>query len=557
MFLHGKRAKAAMLAGIPLLALPLLADAGSSRDRSHRGDSQGSFSQSAFSQEDIVQGEIARKEGDQITLRTRDGERITFRINSETRQFCPEEGLSSQTSQSAQRTGLRSDSSSQGSGQSTQSLSGMGSSSGMSTSSGTGSSSGSSMSGQSSPMTSGSQSGTQQEQQKAGLIFGDCQFEEGDMIKVKLDQSGNASFVRSWGSDSENFFRAGRSGEQYFVLPAGQLGGLDITDKEAGHTVKSSDGEKIGKIQRIMTNSRGDVSYVIIKKEDGQLISLPWQAVEGAGDNTFKVNVSKNQLGNLPVLQEDESPTQHVQRNWDLSEDGQFASSDRFGRDRQARYQDTRSQGDGEDFFRERYGARQSDQDFRGPRRGARGDRYDYERNQDQSFSDREYPQKGARPGVAGERGRVSIFGSPATLPPGRHAPQYEGADRGRSFDRERQGRYSDDYRDRRDRQRQYSDRERPDWYSQGYQSRMDRERRYMDPITAPRYDRGGYDRDRRQSRSFDRSRQGRFSDRGQQDRFFSDSSRGEGEGSTFDRYQSRRRSGSGDRDYRPDPYRP
>jgi hypothetical protein len=38
--------------------------------------------------------------------------------------------------------------------------------------------------------------------------------------------------------------------------------------------------------------------------------------------------------------------------------------------------------------------------------------------------------QKGARPGGVGEEGETSIFGSPSTLPPGEHAPQFEGADK-------------------------------------------------------------------------------------------------------------------------------
>ena len=38
--------------------------------------------------------------------------------------------------------------------------------------------------------------------------------------------------------------------------------------------------------------------------------------------------------------------------------------------------------------------------------------------------------QKGARPGGVGEEGETSIFGSPATLPPGEHSPGYTGADK-------------------------------------------------------------------------------------------------------------------------------
>ncbi len=46
--------------------------------------------------------------------------------------------------------------------------------------------------------------------------------------------------------------------------------------------------------------------------------------------------------------------------------------------------------------------------------------------------------QKGARPGGVGEEGETSIFGSPSTLPPGEHAPQFEGADKEQQ-ERERQ----------------------------------------------------------------------------------------------------------------------
>jgi hypothetical protein len=38
--------------------------------------------------------------------------------------------------------------------------------------------------------------------------------------------------------------------------------------------------------------------------------------------------------------------------------------------------------------------------------------------------------QKGARPGGVGEEGETSMFGSPATLPPGEHSPGYTGADK-------------------------------------------------------------------------------------------------------------------------------
>ena len=38
--------------------------------------------------------------------------------------------------------------------------------------------------------------------------------------------------------------------------------------------------------------------------------------------------------------------------------------------------------------------------------------------------------EKGARPGVAGEEGTTSIFGSPSTMPPSENSPGYTGADK-------------------------------------------------------------------------------------------------------------------------------
>lgn len=524
MFTQGKTAKAMMWAGIPLLALPLVAESGMSGERAQRDHGQSKFSgtRNSLSQGNgnIVQGEISQKEGDRITLQTTNGERISFKMDSQTTsQFCPQQGITSQTPVSEQRTTMRSDSSTSGSGQQ--------------------------QSGQSS-------SGMQQEQEKAGLLFGECQFEQGEFIKAKLDERGNATFVRSWGRDGERQFRAGRMGEEYFVLPAGQLGGLDLSDKVSGYSVKTSEGEKIGQVYRVLTNSRGDISYALIRKDDEQLISVPWEAMEGSGSQTFTLNVSQKQIENLPVLEDDESPVQHVQRNWDLTEQEEYAQ---LGSNQQ------------DDYFRDRYGVRQSrfdsEQEYpqRGSRPGVRGDRYDPRRD----YPAKGYPQRGARPGEAGEPGDVSIFGSPSTLPPGQHAPQYSGADQQRfrgdafrnrgeqaryredrqqSFDRDRRSRYSDKFQsrrgqdryDRRDRSRQ-SDRNRPEWYSHEFETPLN-EGRFMDPLMAPRYsDVNGerYETHPRRRYGMDRRK----------------------EGEVYEEYQSRRERGGGRYDYRPDPYQP
>ena len=70
MKLKGTMSKPTMLAGIPLLAFPFLVEAGISRDSSHRHEGP------SFSNDQIVQGEIFRKDGNQITLVTSDGEKI-------------------------------------------------------------------------------------------------------------------------------------------------------------------------------------------------------------------------------------------------------------------------------------------------------------------------------------------------------------------------------------------------------------------------------------------------------------------------------------------------
>ncbi|MBA3968026.1 MAG: hypothetical protein H0X47_20085, partial [Nitrospirales bacterium] len=94
MYLRSQMAKSILFAGIPLLTLPLLAESGMSRDdrpqREDRGRSNGT--------EQIIQGEISKKHGEEITLRTSDGERITFRINDQTNQLCPKGTQTSQTS---------------------------------------------------------------------------------------------------------------------------------------------------------------------------------------------------------------------------------------------------------------------------------------------------------------------------------------------------------------------------------------------------------------------------------------------------------------------------
>lgn len=477
MFTRNTMARSVILAGIPFLTLPLLTEAGMSRDRSDRMGSGRSNSM-----EQIIQGEISKKNGDQITLRASNGERITFRIDDETNRLCPQ-GMGSKMNQ--------------------------GSSS--HDSSGTGKTSSSSLfgssSGQSASQTS---SGAQEGSSKAGFSFGECNFEKGEFVKAKVDENGKATFVRSMGQKDDNYFNAGRMGDEYFVLPAGQLGGLDISDKDANYSVKSSDGQEIGSVYRVMTNSNGDLTYAIVrKKEDGQLVSVPWQALEGSGNKSFKLNVTQNQLGNLPILEEGENAGAHVQKNWDLTEEQRQNLAkwnerlDRFYAERDRYYEDTPT--------------------FEGNREGY--DRYDPDRSR---MSRSGYDQSGHYQDQNAEdfQTRRDSF-SPTEFPPHDRAFQYEGADQRSSYNRSNRDRGN--YRGQsRSHMRDYDE---GDYRNRGNQRSMysqSRERNYQDPMDRSS-DRYNTTTSRRQ---YDPQRRG------------------------ADQYQSRR-SGGKDYDYRPDGYRP
>jgi hypothetical protein len=318
--------------------------------------------------------------------------------------------------------------------------------------------------------------------QSGGFRFGECNFQKGEFVKAKIDENGNATFVRSMGN-SDEYYGTGGAGGEYFVLPAGQLGGLDISDKDAHYSVQSSDGQEIGSVYRVMTNNDGDLTYAIVRKTDGQLISVPWQALEGSGNKTFKLKVTQNQLGNLPILKEGESAGAHVQKNWDLTEQERQRLAkwnerlDDFNQTRDRYYEDTPT--------------------FHGNRDGY--DRYDYDRgrnsradmNRSQGDRQREYQDQRFDDSQAKHYGF-----SPSEFPPPNRAPQYEG-DQGRSFDRNRQGRSSDDFRNRGDQRSMYSQSRERNYYDAG-----DGSDRYQTTTPRSQYDpqRQGADRQSRRS---------------------------------------------------------
>ncbi|HBP86770.1 MAG TPA: hypothetical protein PKK23_01925 [Nitrospirales bacterium] len=533
MYTRSKMAKSFILAGIPLLTFPLLAESGMSRDGSDRMDSS-----RANAMERIIQGEVSKKNGDQITLRASNGERITFRINDETNQLCPK-GMASQTSQSQASPMDKGSSSGQGTSMN-QGSSSQHSSSQSPSDQGTGETSSSSLFGSQSSQFSGqNSSGMQansQQSQNMGFKFGECNFQNGEFVKAKVDENGNATFVRSMG-DSEEYYGTGGVGGEYFVLPAGQLGGLDISDKDAHYSVKTSDDQEVGNVYKVMTNNDGDLTYAIVRKKDGQLFSVPWQALEGAGNKSFRLKVTQNQLSNLPVLNEGEGAGAHVQKHWDLTQQERKELAkwnerlDDFYETRDRYYEDTPTfEGNREGY--DRYDQRRSrmsrsEDDRQRHYQDQNAENYQTKRN---SFSPSEFPPhdrafqyEGADQRRSYDRQRSyqdqnaedfqtkrNRF-SPTEFPPHDRAFQYEGADRQHSYDRNRPGRSSDDFRNRGDQRSMYSQsRERQ------YDNRDNRSSRYESTTRPSKYD---------------PQREG------------------------ADRYQARR-SGNG-YDYRPDEYRP
>ncbi|MEO6202097.1 MAG: hypothetical protein ABIU05_08125, partial [Nitrospirales bacterium] len=358
--------------------------------------------------------------------------------------------------------------------------------------------------------SSGMQSDSQQSQRK-GFRFGECNFQKGEYMKAKLDENKTATFVRSMG-DSEEYYGTGGVSGEYFVLPAGQLGGLDISDKDANYSVKSSDGQEIGSVYRVMTNNNGDISYAIIRKPDGQLISVPWQALEGAGNKSFKLKVTQNQLGNLPILNEGENAGAHVQKHWNLTE------KERKNLAKWNERQDERNQ------VRDRY--YEDTPTFEGNREGY--DRYDSDQSRMSRSGDdrqRHYQDQNAE----GYQTKRNDF-SPTEFPPHDRAFSYEGADQQNSSNRNRQGRSSNDSRNR---------------GNQQYSSSQDRN-----------YDNDGDRSDRHDSRSNQRNYRSPMENLS--DRYNTTAPRSDynSQRHGYDQHQSRNSMGSG-YDYRPEGYRP
>ena len=469
--------------------------------------------------ESFVTGEVIRVEGDVYTLRTSGGETLALQITDDTNMFCQSKSERSQS----QRTSTSGQQSSSGSGmeQSTQT-----------------------QQQESSIGVSEKQAQSQESQsttQSKGFRIGDCPFQKGDIVKAELTDKGTVTYIRSVDQQTAQAFQSrernegkgsGRSTEEmglpqeYVFLPAGALGNLNVQDTEQ-YSVKTSDGEDVGYVYKVILNNQGDPAYVILREKDTQQLKpLPWQAVQVSPETkTVTLVVSRSQIDQLPGYSSSDISMNKIRRFWEIAQ----AEKDRRVSRQQAR---------GYDRF------------YEGPYEGARVD--------DERSSDSDY-QLGSRPaGDAREGGELT-----STLPPSPHAPQYSGADRQpyqgddfrtrsredrsrfdrdrqRDFDRDRQRRFSDDFQSQEDRSR-YGRYERGD--RQGSFDR-DRQSRYSDEF-GNREDQGQFDWDRP---ALDRDRQSRYSDdfRSQGDR-----------GRSIDSQSQERRSGRRDYDDRPDPYRP
>lgn len=77
-----------------------------------------------------------------------------------------------------------------------------------------------------------------------------------------------------------------------------------------GKDLKSANGETIGEIEDMVVDVKAEkVAYVLVDCDRG-MVAVPTAAITHQGD-TCKVNMTKQQLKNMPTLDDDNCP------NWD------------------------------------------------------------------------------------------------------------------------------------------------------------------------------------------------------------------------------------------------
>ncbi len=261
-----------------------------SAEASTKGDSQGS-SGSQF--QETISGKILKVGKDRYVVRTSDGDRVSLNVTDDTFMKCSKGSNQSQKSETT-------NSGSSGSGTSSSSAAA------------------------SSPANPASSSSDSMAQPK-GFRIGDCGFEKGDRIRTKVDDAGDIIYLTGKSKNSRSDMRSSSSSrdfpDHYLVLPASVFGEMEMKDTENQSTLKSKDGEKIGKIIKTLSTEDGDLAYAIVKKESGTMISVPWEAIQSSsGSKTSMLDIPNSQLENLPILEQGETTVKHVRKNWDLFE---------------------------------------------------------------------------------------------------------------------------------------------------------------------------------------------------------------------------------------------
>ncbi len=251
--------------------------------------SHSSQDQSYSSYEEVIKGRILKADSDRIVVRTKSGERMTLNITDDTRMKCKKDRPTNQANQ----------------------LSGSGSSTSAS------STSPSSSSGM-------AQSAPHNQATSTGFRFGNCDWEKGDRIRAKVDDAGDVVYLtgRSRGKDrhDNSYSFTDSIPDHYLVLPAGAFGGMGMESAENRSILKTKDGEKIGKIIKLLSTDDGDLAYAIVRKDDGHLVSVPWDAItQSSGSKTSTLDIRKDQLTHLPILGDGETSSSHIATHWDLN----------------------------------------------------------------------------------------------------------------------------------------------------------------------------------------------------------------------------------------------
>lgn len=273
----------------------------------------------------VVTGEIINVEGNNYTLKTSGGETFQLEVTDDTNMFCESKSESSKARRTS--TSSQSPASSSANGQGQQAQEGQ---------------EPQSQSSQSNISVSEKQAQSQQShegQQSKGFRIGDCPFEKGQIVKAELTDMGTVTFIRSiddqgrqTAMSEQNFntdesMGSGRSTremglpQEYIFLPAGALGSMQVSKETEQYLVKTSDGEQVGQVYKVMLNNHGDPAYVIIRmKEDQQLKPVPWQALQVSPETqSVTIVLSRAQMDQLPGYSSDDMSVRSIRSYWELA----------------------------------------------------------------------------------------------------------------------------------------------------------------------------------------------------------------------------------------------